>query len=383
MRLKSVEPAAEKSTQVFRKGRRRTLRILLVDDDPALRILLKTTFEVADVAVVEAEDAATARRKIRSTRPDVIVLDINMPGTTGLELCAELKGSSATRDIPIVLLTGSESGTSAAAKKAGADAFVLKPFSPLELLAVAERLAGGLFGVPFRAGKKHTTRGPGEELLLYARDLRHMLEVERGQRELLQSAYLQTVSALASALESKDTGTRAHSQRVQSYASALADSVGQAALVRDQSTPYGFLLHDVGKIGIPDGILLKPGPLSPAERRKMETHTVLGEAMLSGVVFLKGEGLKIVRSHHERWDGRGYPDGLAGGEIPLGARIFAVADALDAMTSHRPYRRALSWSSAREEILEQRKRQFDPDVVDAFVTAEPELREIRRELAAA
>ena len=359
------------------------MRILLVDDDPALRILLKTTFEVADVAVVEAEDAATARRKIRSARPDVIVLDINMPGTTGLELCAELKGSPATRDIPIVLLTGSEGGTSAAAKKAGADAFVLKPFSPLELLAVAERLAGGLFGVPFRAGKKHTTRGPGEELLLYARDLRHMLEVERGQRELLQSAYLQTVSALASALESKDTGTRAHSQRVQSYASALADSVVQAALVRDQSTPYGFLLHDVGKIGIPDGILLKPGPLSPAERRKMETHTVLGEAMLSGVVFLKGEGLKIVRSHHERWDGRGYPDGLAGGEIPLGARIFAVADALDAMTSHRPYRRALSWSSAREEILEQRKRQFDPDVVDAFVTAEPELREIRRELAAA
>jgi response regulator RpfG family c-di-GMP phosphodiesterase len=383
MRLKSVEPAAEKSTQVFRKGRRRTLRILLVDDDPALRILLKTTFEVADVAVVEAEDAATARRKIRSARPDVIVLDINMPGTTGLELCAELKGSPATRDIPIVLLTGSEGGTSAAAKKAGADAFVLKPFSPLELLAVAERLAGGLFGVPFRAGKKHTTRGPGEELLLYARDLRHLLEVERGQRELLQSAYLQTVSALASALESKDTGTRAHSQRVQSYASALADSVGQAALVRDQSTPYGFLLHDVGKIGIPDGILLKPGPLSPAERRKMETHTVLGEAMLSGVVFLKGEGLKIVRSHHERWDGRGYPDGLAGGEIPLGARIFAVADALDAMTSHRPYRRALSWSSAREEILEQRKRQFDPDVVDAFVAAEPKLREIRRELAAA
>ncbi len=358
------------------------MRILLVDDDPALRTLLKTTFEVADVAVVEAGDAAAARRKIRSARPDVIVLDINMPGTTGLELCAELKAAPATRDIPIVLLTGSDGGTSRAAKRAGADAFVLKPFSPLELLAVAERLAGGLFGVPFRATKKRTG-GAREELLLYARDLRHMLELERGQRELLQSAYLQTVSALASALESKDTGTRAHSQRVQSYASALAGAVGQATVVRDQSTPYGFLLHDVGKIGIPDGILQKPGPLSPAERRKMETHTVLGEAMLSGVVFLKGEGLKIVRSHHERWDGRGYPDALAREEIPLGARIFAVADALDAMTSHRPYRRALSWSAARVEIIEQRKRQFDPDVVDAFITAEPELREIRRELVAA
>jgi HD-GYP domain-containing protein (c-di-GMP phosphodiesterase class II) len=110
---------------------------------------------------------------------------------------------------------------------------------------------------------------------------------------------------------------------------------------------------------------------------------VLGEAMLSGVSFLKGGGLKIVRSHHERWDGRGYPDGLDRDDIPLGARIFAVADALDAMTSHRPYRRAMAWQAARTEIFEQRKRQFDPDVVDAFLAAEPALREIRRELAAA
>jgi ribonuclease P protein subunit RPR2 len=210
-----------------------------------------------------------------------------------------------------------------------------------------------------------------------------MLELERGQRELLQSAYMETVTALASALESKDTGTRAHSQRVQSYAIALAKTVGEEAIVRDPSTPYGFLLHDVGKIGIPDGILQKPAPLSAAEQRRMQTHTVLGEAMLSGVAFLKGEGLKVVRSHHERWDGRGYPDGLRRDEIPLGARIFAVADALDAMTSHRPYRRALSWKAARTEIQEQRKHQFDPDVVDAFVEAESELKAIRRELAAA
>jgi len=358
------------------------LQILLVDDDPALRTLLRTTFEVADVAVIEADSAAAARRRIRTNKPDVIVLDVNMPGMTGLELCAVLKAAPETADIPIVLLTGSEGGSAEAAKAAGADAFVRKPFSPLELLAVAERLAGGLYGVPFRATKKRGS-GPEEELLLYARDLRHLLELERGQRELLQSAYLQTVSALASALESKDTGTRAHSQRVQSYATALAGPVDGHALVEDPSTPYGFLLHDVGKIGIPDGILQKPGPLSPAERRRMQTHTVLGEAMLSGVAFLKGEGLKIVRSHHERWDGRGYPDGLARDEIPLGARVFAVADALDAMTSHRPYRRALSWGAAREEILGQRKRQFDPDVVDAFVAVEPELKAIRRELAAA
>jgi ribonuclease P protein subunit RPR2 len=358
------------------------VRILLVDDDPALRTLLRTTFEVADVDVVEADGADAARRRIRASRPDVIVLDVNMPGTTGLELCEQLKGDPATSDIPVILLTGSTGGTSAAAKRVGADAFVRKPFSPLELLAVAERLAGGLYGVPFRATRKRAA-GPDEPLLLYARDLRHMLELERGQRELLQSAYMETVSALASALESKDTGTRAHSQRVQSYASALARTVGEEGVVRDPSTPYGFLLHDVGKIGIPDGILQKPGPLSVAERRRMQTHTVLGEAMLAGVAFLKGEGLKVVRSHHERWDGRGYPDGLNGAEIPLGARIFAVADALDAMTSHRPYRRALSWERARTEILGQRKRQFDPDVVDAFVAAEADLKTIRRELAAA
>jgi len=364
------------------QGRSQVLRILLVDDDPALLKLLTTTFEVADVDVVEAENADAARRRIRRARPSVIVLDVNMPGTNGLELCRELKDDPATRDIPVVLLTGSDGSTNADAKAAGADAIVRKPFSPLELLAVAERLAGGLYGVPFRATKSRGKR-PEAELLLYARDLRHMLEIERGQRQLLQSAYMETVSALASALESKDTGTRAHSQRVQSYASALAERVGDSSVTRDASAPYGFLLHDVGKIGIPDGILQKPGPLSIAERRRMQTHTVLGEAMLSGVAFLKGEGLRIVRSHHERWDGRGYPDELTRDEIPVGARIFAVADALDAMTSHRPYRRAMSWDTARTEILGQSGRQFDPMIADAFVEIEPELREIRRELAAA
>ncbi|TML19507.1 MAG: response regulator [Actinobacteria bacterium] len=171
----------------YGQGRSPVLRILLVDDDPALRTLLRTTFEVADVGVVEAENAYAARRQIERARPSVIVLDVNMPGKSGLELCRELKDDPSTRDIPIVLLTGSEGGTTAAAKQVGADAFVRKPFSPLELLAVAERLAGGLYGVPFRATKKHAKR-PEAELLLYARDLRHMLELER--RALATSAEL-------------------------------------------------------------------------------------------------------------------------------------------------------------------------------------------------
>jgi ribonuclease P protein subunit RPR2 len=348
---------------------------LLVDDDAGLRALLRTTFEVVDVELEEADSAAAAAAAIARERPDAILLDIGMPGTDGLAFCRQLKGDPETRDIPVVLLTGSDLGDEVDSAAAGADAFLLKPFSPLELLAIVERLTGGLYGVPFRATKK---RQPEEQVLLYARDLRHLLELERSQRVLLQSAYRETVAALASALESKDTGTRAHSQRVQSYAVELSRAI-DPEVVEEPSVEYGFLLHDVGKIGIPDQILQKPGPLTDAERDLMQTHTLLGEQMLGGVAFLQGEGLHIVRSHHERWDGTGYPDRRAGTDIPLGARIFAVADALDAMTSDRPYRTALPWSIAGREIVAQSKLQFDPAVVKAFTAAEPRLRAICRE----
>jgi len=356
------------------------LRLLLVDDDAALRALVRTTFEAVDLAVEEAENGREARRRIAARRPDVIVLDVLMPGESGLDLCRALKSDPATAGIPIVLLSGSDGGSLVAADAAGADAYVRKPFSPLELLAVVERLAGGLYGVPFRAGKN---KDPEEQLLLYARDLRHLLDLERGQRLLVQEAYRETVAALASALETKDTGTRAHSQRVQEYAVELGLAIAPE-LVEQESAAYGFLLHDVGKIGIPDNVLQKPGPLTADERRLMQTHTVLGEQMLGGVAFLKGQGLLVVRSHHERWDGEGYPDGLGGEEIPLAARIFAVADTLDAMTSDRPYRRGGSWEEAGEEISRQAGRQFGPAVVDAFHAQEPALREICRrfELAA-
>ena len=356
------------------------MRLLLVDDDAALRALVRTTFEVVDLEVDEAASAREARRKIKARRPDVIVLDVVMPGENGLDLCRALKADPRTSSIPIVLLSGSDGGTLVASDAAGADAYVRKPFSPLELLAVVERLAGGLYGVPFRAGKD---KDPEEQLLLYARDLRHLLELERGQRLLVQKAYRETVAALATALESKDTGTRAHSQRVQEYAVELGRAI-DPELVEQPSAEYGFLLHDVGKIGIPDSVLQKPGPLTPEERRLMQTHTVLGEQMLGGVAFLQGQGLRVVRSHHERWDGHGYPDGIGGEEIPLAARIFAVADTLDAMTSDRPYRARGPWEQARTEILAESGRQFDPAVVDAFQEREGALREICRrfELAA-
>jgi response regulator RpfG family c-di-GMP phosphodiesterase len=353
------------------------MKILLVDDEPALRELLRVTFEGADVSVDEAGSAAEAEARIEADRPDLIVLDLRMPGVGGAELCARLKASPDTRAIPIVLLTGADLEEARHGQDAGAEALVRKPFSPLELLAVVERFS------------KNGTEGPtmrphdDEELLLYARDLRHMLAVERRQRALLEGSYLETVTALATALEWKDTSTHEHSQRVVRYALELLAAIDPDFVGRDRGIEYGFLLHDVGKIGIPDEILRKPGPLTRTERSRMQKHTLLGAEMLSGVALLQGEGLNVVRSHHERWDGKGYPDKLRGDETPLGARIFAVADSLDAMTNDRPYRRKLGWAAAREEIVSQSGRQFDPAVVEAFHDSEPMLLAAYRETAAA
>jgi response regulator RpfG family c-di-GMP phosphodiesterase len=299
-----------------------------------------------------------------------------MPGMDGVTFCRNLKSDPDTESIGIVLLTGSDGGSEADAQAAGADAYLRKPFSPLELLNVVERIAGGLYEGPFRAA----STPPEEQLILYAQDLRRLFEVERGQRALIQRAYRETVTALAGALESKDTGTGAHSQRVQRYAIELAQEL-DPALLEDESVEYGFLLHDVGKIGIPDRVLLKRRPLTTSERRLLQTHTVLGEQLLSSVALLQGQGLQVVRHHHERWDGSGYPDGLGGSEIPLGARVFAVADALDAMTSDRPYRTAGSWQEAEVEISKQAGQQFDPQVVEAFRDRASRLRRIHYELA--
>jgi len=281
-----------------------------------------------------------------------------------------MKADPYLRAIPVVLLTG-DSISELAGREAGADAFLRKPFSPLALLAVVERLgAKEHIGAPPSAGSNEA-----RQLLLYAQDFRRLLELERGQRVLLNSAYRETVVALARALESKDGATGAHSERVRRYATELAGAV-EPSLLEEPSIEYGFILHDVGKIGIPDTVLGKPEPLTPAERRLLETHTVLGEQMIGNAALLRGQGTRVVRSHHERWDGRGYPDQLDGDDIPISARVFSVADTLDAMTSDRPYRKAGRWEDAVAEIVSQAGAQFDPGVVDAFREREEALRRV-------
>ena len=167
---------------------------------------------------------------------------------------------------------------------------------------------------------------------------------------------------------------------MQQYAIELTTAVDEY-LLEDGTLEYGYLLHDVGKIGVPDAILQKVGPLDDTERRIIEQHTVIGAKILSPIPFLRGAAVGLVRSHHECWDGSGYPDGLEGMKIPLSARIFAIVDALDAMTTDRPYRRALTWDVAVREILAQSGRQFDPMVVTVFEAMEQRLRRISQELA--
>ena len=354
------------------RGLRRWVALagLVIDDDRLFCELIRTTFEFEGYDVDTAYDVIEAERVLVESRPDAILLDIGLPGIDGIFYLERLRETPQTRRIPIVAISGSDEA-GRAAKAAGAEAFLRKPFSPLELIALVTPLIRkvGLVGMEGRD-------------VVDAADLNRLIEIGRRQHQLLNEAYAQTVAVLASALESRDFGTSQHSRRVTSYATRLTLEVAPG-LLDDPSLEWGFMLHDVGKIGIPDGILLKPGRLTGPERRKMQEHAELGDRLLAHVPLLNQEGARVIRSHHERWDGNGYPDRLSEESIPLAARIFAVVDSLDAMTDKRPYRAPVSWDAAAEEVRRCRGSQFDPDVVDGFEACEPDLYRLRMlELAA-
>jgi putative two-component system response regulator len=342
-------------------------RVLVVDDDAPLRSLLLATLAAEEFDVREAGSAEEAIGVIRFWRPELVLLDVSLPGMDGLTFSAEL-ARSARDETAVILLTGEQISTTTA-RLAGAKTVISKPFSPLELLAQVDRVLRGSELEPV------APRRDEAQLMIYARDLASIARTERRQRLLLQDAYEQTAMALADAVDVRDRSTGLHAQRVQRYALDIARFVDDS-LLEDPSLEYGFLLHDVGKIAISDHVLLKDGPLTDEERELVRAHPTIGAQILRNVALLQGIGLDVVRHHHERWDGAGYPDGLAGNAIPLGARIFAVADTLDAMTSDRPYRSALPWDEAVEEIRAHSGRQFDPDVVTVFAAHERELRAI-------
>ncbi|HZD02518.1 MAG TPA: HD-GYP domain-containing protein [Actinomycetes bacterium] len=211
------------------------------------------------------------------------------------------------------------------------------------------------------------------QLLVFARELNQLYQTERTraaelERALsrLEESYLDMVKTLAFVVEAKDPSTRAHLERTHDYATVLARMIN-ADLGDDQRLRYGFLLHDVGKIGVPEAILNKPAPLDEEEWLIMRAHPEIGVQMVLGIKSL-GPAVEVIRCHHERWDGRGYPAGLGGEEIPLSARIFSVCDAFDAMTSDRPYRRAMPYERAVEEIRAGAGSQFDPAMAEAFVS---------------
>lgn len=211
------------------------------------------------------------------------------------------------------------------------------------------------------------------QALKYAQELRQLHASERAQRrvveealERLETSYATTVRALAAALELRDDETGGHAERVTDLALELTRRL-DPELSAEPQLEYGFLLHDIGKIGIPDGILRKPGPLDPKELEQMRFHPVLGERVLEQIPYLSDLARDVVASHHERWDGKGYPAGLSGTDIPFAARIFALADSFDAMTNDRPYRRALPVTEAIAEIIRSSGSQFEPELAEAFL----------------
>jgi putative two-component system response regulator len=335
--------------------------VLVVDDTPAnLNLMAQVLNKHYRVQV--AVSGAKALEIVRRSTPDLIVLDVMMPELDGHAVCRQLKADPATRHVPVIFLTAltRPEDESAAFDAGGAD-FVTKPFNPATLLArVRTQLA--LKRAQDRLRQRNT-------------ELSHEVEALRDT----------TLFVMIGLAEFRDSDTGNHIVRTQEYVRALASWLvsqpdAPAELSGDVIDPLAKAapLHDIGKVAIPDAILLKPGKLSPEEWAVMKTHASAGGDLLRRAIDRLGEdaglllrfGEQIARHHHEKWDGSGYPDGLAGADIPLAARLMAVADVYDALISRRPYKEAMPHASALQFIREGAGAHFDPRVVDALVACE-------------
>ncbi len=328
--------------------------LLIVDDEARIRRGLATNLRLRGFHCRTAADAEDALAQLAAEPAAIVVSDIRMPGHDGLWLLERVR--SFHPDTEVILLTGfAEVEPATRALRLGASDFLTKPVAMIDLLTAIERASERRrLVLENRAYQVHLEERVAEA----TRELRASLAT-------VARSYRAALEALCSALDARERETAEHSLRVTRYTLELADQLGIDPSVRED-VGRGALLHDIGKIGIPDAVLLKTGPLSEEEWRIMRRHPVIGHDILEGIDFL-APASQIVLCHHERWDGTGYPLGLAGEAIPLGARIFAVADALDAITSERLYRPAASFDQAFAEIERCSGSQFDPRVVEALL----------------
>ncbi len=341
----ALKPAAWPSRHVEETGflptRRiarpdRTPAVLVVDDGAANRELIEACLAGVDCYVRTAEDGPSALKAVQASPPDLVLLDVQMPGMDGYEVCRRIKANPASRLIPVVMLTSlDQTNDRIRALDAGADDYMTKPVDRVELVA----------------------------------RVRSALRL-KNVYDSLDSAE-QVIFALAAAVEAKDPYTEAHTQRVAESARAIGVRLGLAPADLD-ALYRGGLIHDIGKIGIPDAILLKPGPLDREEETTMHLHPLIGENIVAPL-RTGASLLPIIRNHHERFDGTGYPDRLAGSSIPRLARIVSVCDAFDALVNDRPYRARKSVDEAIATLMAGAGRQWDPEVVALFVSDVPTL----------
>ncbi len=306
-------------------------RIVVADDMPENLDLFERLLEREHHVVLRANDGVAGLALAQAELPDLVLVDVQMPGMTGFEVCSRLKNDPATRLIPVVLITGMQGAADRLTGiNAGADDFLSKPINGAELRARVRSLV---------------------------RIKRYTDELEYAETTFL---------SLARTIEARDRSTEGHCQRLSHYATALGRALGLcdadlAALAR------GSVIHDIGKIGVPDAVLLKPGPLTSDEYAVMKDHTVIGDRLCSTLRSLQPVR-PIVRHHHERYDGSGYPDGLRGDDIPLIAQIMGVVDVFDALTTVRPYKPALPVAEACRELEQEAAAGWRrPDLVSTFV----------------
>jgi len=335
-------------------------KILIVDDDAAVRAILMRYLEDEYPCCVDTHSPFDALNKIKRERFSLVISDVMMPGMSGTELLQYIKKHDP--ETAVIMVTGVlDVNTAVDSLRLGAFDFVTKPFDLPSIRHAVKRALE-------RRRLLVENRSYQEEL---ERKVRERTEELNGALREVEESYKDTLEALVTSLDAREHETQAHSQRVREYTLTLAREIGLEAADMIH-LGRGALLHDVGKIGVPDSILLKPAKLTSEEWVEMKKHPVIGFEILRSIKFLE-PAAEIVLRHQERWDGKGYPSGCGKEEIPLGARIFAVADTLDAMTSDRPYRRALSYQTALAEIRRCSGTQFDPRIVEVFLGMPPDL----------